>query len=73
MITLAGLTTLGTQAAVEYVCHEETVRGLVTRAGVSSSGLVNPFEAVVKVKVSRGVPVNSELIALHRRGTTASK
>ena len=73
VITLAGLTTLGTQAAVEYVCHEETVRSLLARAGVSSSGLVNPFEAVVKVKVSRGVPVNSELIALHRRGTTASK
>jgi hypothetical protein len=72
VVTLAGITTLGTQAAVEYVCSEQSVRGLLARAGVSSAGFVNPFEALVKVKVSRGVPVNSELVGLHRRETAAA-
>jgi hypothetical protein len=67
IMTLAGITTIGTQAAVEYVCSEPEVRGLVARAGVSSRGTVAPFEALVYVKVSRGVPVNSKLVALHRR------
>jgi hypothetical protein len=68
MLTLAGITTLGTQAAVEFVCREPSVRELLSHAGISSAGLVNPFEALVRVKVSRGVPVSSELVALHHRG-----
>ncbi len=73
VITLAGLTTLGTQAAVEFVCREPSVRDLLARAGISAAGLVNPFEALVRVKVSRGVPVSSELMALHRRGASTPK
>jgi hypothetical protein len=38
IMTLAGITTIGTQAAVEYVCSESEVRGLVARAGVSYRG-----------------------------------
>jgi len=67
VMILAGTTTIGTQAAVEFVCREPELKELIDRAGVSQGGEVLPFEAVIRVKVSRGVPVESKLIALHSR------
>jgi hypothetical protein len=67
VMILAGTSTIGTQAAVEYVCRELEVRELVSKVGVSKTGEVLPFEAVIRVKVSRGVPVASKLVALHPR------
>jgi hypothetical protein len=66
-VILAGTTTIGTQAAVEFVCRPASVSTLVERVGQNSSGEIGTFEAVIRVKVSRGVPVKSELVALHRR------
>ena len=57
VMILAGTTTIGTQAAVEFVCRETEARKLVAQAGVGKTGEVFPFEAVIHVKVSRGVPV----------------
>lgn len=67
VMILAGTTTIGTQAAVEFVCRETELRELVSKVGVSRTGEVLPFEAVIRVKVSRGVPVASKLVALHPR------
>lgn len=67
VMILAGTSTIGTQAAVEFVCHEAEVRELVSKIGVSKTGEVLPFEAVIRVKVSHGVPVESKLVALHAR------
>ena len=53
-----------TQAAVEFVCRQSSVEGLLLRLPVSNSGQLKPFEAVLRVKVTRGVPVGTELIAL---------
>ena len=64
VLILAGTTTLGTQAAVEYVCRQGSVQELLLRLPVSQSGELKPFEAVIRVKVTRGVPVGSELVAL---------
>jgi hypothetical protein len=64
VVILAGLTTIGTQAAVEYVCHEDTLSQLLNRITVSPAGDVKPFEAVLQVKVARGVPVESYLAAV---------
>jgi len=69
VLILAGTTTLGTQAAVEYVCHQGSVEELLLRLPVSQAGQLKPFEAVIRVKVTRGVPVGSELVAL-RSGTS---
>jgi hypothetical protein len=69
VLILAGTTTLGTQAAVEYVCHQSSVEELLLRLPVSDSGQLKPFEAVIRVKVTRGVPVGTELVAL-RSGTS---
>jgi len=68
VLILAGNTTMGTQAAVEYVCRKNSVEELLLRLSVSQSGQLKPFEAVIRVKVTRGVPVGSDLIAL-RNGT----
>jgi hypothetical protein len=69
VLILAGTTTIGTQAAVEYVCRQSSVEELLLRLPVSRTGQLKPFEAVIRVKVTRGVPVGTELVAL-RSGTT---
>ena len=69
ILILAGTTTFGTQGAVEYVCREKSVEDLLHRLSVSKAGDLKPFEAVLRVKVARGVPVQMELVALHRRRT----
>jgi hypothetical protein len=62
VMILAGTTTIGTQAAVEFVCHERELKELLGRLGT-----VKPFEAVIRVKVAGGVPVATQLVALHVR------
>jgi hypothetical protein len=64
MLILAGTTTVGTQAAAEYVCREDSLAELLQRLGVSKSGEVKPFEALLRVKVTHGVPVKTDLVAL---------
>jgi hypothetical protein len=64
VLILAGETTIGTQAAVEYVCNKNSVEQLLLRLSVSQTGQLKPFEAVLRVKVTRGVPVSTELVAL---------
>src|SRR6476646_6825881 len=64
VLILAGTTTIGTQAAVEYVCQQNSLEELLPRLKFSSTGELEPFEAVLRVKVTRGVPVESEVIAL---------
>ncbi len=66
VLILAGATTIGTQAAVEYVCQQDSLEQLLLRLSVSNSGELKPFEAVIRVKVAKGVPVGSEIIALRK-------
>lgn len=69
VLILAGNTTIGTQAAVEYVCRKDSVEELLLRLSVSQTGQLKPFEAVIHVKVTRGVPVSTELVAI-RNGSS---
>jgi hypothetical protein len=69
VLILAGDTTMATQAAVEYVCRKSSVEELLLRLSVSQTGQLKPFEAVIRVKVTRGVPVSTELVAL-RNGSS---
>jgi hypothetical protein len=66
VLILAGTTTIGTQAAAEYVCDQNSLNELLRRLGVSAPTELKPFEGVIHVKVVRGVPVGSELVALHK-------
>jgi hypothetical protein len=67
MLILAGTTTMGTQAAAEYVCREDSLTELIKRLGVSKAGDLKPFEALLRVKVTHGVPVITDLIAVRKR------
>ena len=66
VLILAGNTTIGTQAAVEYVCRQSSLEELLLRLSVSPNGELKPFEAVIRAKVARGVPVETELVALRK-------
>jgi hypothetical protein len=65
-LILAGATTIGTQAAAEYVCRQDSLEQLLLRLSVSDKGEMKPFEAVLRVKVARGVPVGTEIVALRK-------
>jgi hypothetical protein len=67
VMILAGTTTFGTQGAVEFVCRQESVEKLLHAIPNSSAGPVKPFEALVRVKIARGVPVGTELVAVRAR------
>jgi hypothetical protein len=67
IMILAGTTTFGTQGAADYVCRENSVEDLLHRLSLSNAGELKPFEAVLRVKVTRGVPVQMELVALRPR------
>jgi hypothetical protein len=67
VLILAGTTTFGTEGAVEYVCRDSDVAELLLRLSTSSTGEVKPFEALLRSKVERGVPVSTSLVALHER------
>jgi hypothetical protein len=66
VLILAGTTTMGTQAAVEYICRENSLEQLLLRLAVTRSGELRPFEALIHVKVARGVPVGSDLVAVRK-------
>jgi len=67
MLILAGTTTMGTQAAAEYVCREDSLAELLRRLGVSKAEELMPFEALLRVKVTHGVPVKTDLLAVRKR------
>jgi hypothetical protein len=63
VLILAGTTTFGTQAAVEFVSRRDTLKILLSKLGFTSPGDLKPFEALLRVKVARGVPTETELVA----------
>jgi len=65
VLILAGITTLGTQGAVEFVCRAGRLDELFSKLGPASRRQIPQFEALLRVKVSGGVPVQSELLSLH--------
>ncbi len=67
VMLLAGITTIGTQAAVEFVCRSASIEALMVRLSGSKLGPIKPFEAILKVRVSRGVPVESQIVAFRAR------
>lgn len=64
ILTFSGLTTFGTQAAVEFACRHEGAAQLL-QATRGSDGSIRPFEAVIETKIAGGVPVQTRLVAIH--------
>lgn len=67
ILILAGNSTFGTQAAVEYVCREDSIKELLQRLKVSKPADLKPFEALLHVKIVHGVPVVTDLISTRSR------
>ncbi len=67
ILILAGNSTFGTQAAVEYVCREDSLKALLRRLNASKAADLKPFEALLRVKIAHGVPVVEDLVALRYR------
>jgi len=66
VMIIAGTTTFGTQGAVEYACREKSVQELLLRLSVSDTGGLKPFEALLHVKIAKGVPVETDLVSLRK-------
>lgn len=64
ILIFSGLTTLGTQAAVEFTCHRDTAEQLIA-ATTGRNGEIRPFEAVLETTIGGGVPLETRLIAIH--------
>lgn len=62
MLVFSGLTTLGTQAAVEYVLEPGTVAELMQQ--VSPDKKVHNFEALLEVSIRGGVPLQPRLVSV---------
>ena len=67
ILILAGNSTFGTQAAVEYVCREDSIKELLQRLKVSKDSDLKPFEALLHVKIAHGVPVMTDLVSVRNR------
>src|ERR1700687_4227638 len=67
VMILAGTTTFGTQGAVEFVCRQDSVEKLLHEIPGSGAGPIRPFEALVRVKIARGVPVGTDLVTVRAR------
>ena len=64
-LIFAGTTTIGTQAAVEFVTQRKLFgRAIEENLNVKQPSELKSFEAVIQVKVAKGVPVESSLVAL---------
>jgi hypothetical protein len=64
MLVFSGLMTMGTQAAVEFACHRDTLAELLKPAK-TPKGQVRPFEAVIETTIGGGVPLQSRLVTIH--------
>ncbi len=64
ILIFSGLTTFGTQAAVDYVCWPETAGELLKRI-TGPKGEIRPFEAVLETTIAGGVPLQTHLVTIH--------
>jgi hypothetical protein len=62
MFVFSGLTTLGTQAAVEYVLAPDTATELMRQ--IKFDNKIHNFEALLEVNIRGGVPLQPRLLSL---------
>jgi hypothetical protein len=67
VMILAGTTTFGTQGGVEFACRPDTVEKLLHQIPGAGPESIRPFEALVRVKIARGVPVSAALVSVRPR------
>jgi len=67
ILILAGASTVGTQAAVDYASDPDSVKDLLRRLNIQPGSDMKSFEALLRVKVANDVPLTTELVKV--RGT----
>jgi hypothetical protein len=69
LLILAGITTIGTQASVEYVTRPEYMRDLIRHLNTATAGsppkLPDNYQILLRVKVNGGVPVQVSYVTHH--------
>jgi hypothetical protein len=65
-LILAGASTVGTQAAVDYVCNKSSLEDLLHRLNAASGAGLKPFEALLKVDVANDVPLETQLMDVRK-------
>lgn len=63
MLEFSGLTTFGTQAAVDFVCNPDTLGPLLKKV-TGPKGEIRPFEAVLQTTIGGGVPLQTRLVTI---------
>jgi hypothetical protein len=66
-LTMFGTSTLGTQAAVEFVCDPNSVAALLKFMTPESGTVPTFFEAVLRVRVRDNAPIASDIAAFYQR------
>jgi len=63
VLLFSGLTTFGTQAAVEFLCRPDSVAEILKQV-TGPKGEIRPFEAVVQTTLGGGVALQTRLVTL---------
>ena len=61
-----GVSTVGTQAAVHFACDRDCVEVLLKRLKVATGSDLEPFEALLEVRVADDVPLQTQLLAVRK-------
>jgi hypothetical protein len=67
VVILAGTNTYGCQGAAEFITDAKGIEELYARLGVANNSRLPDFEALIKVNVKGGVPVQPQLVAMRIR------
>jgi hypothetical protein len=65
-LILAGTSTIGTQAAVDYVCSKDSLVQLLEKLGVAKASQLKPFEILLRVNVGGDVPLETQIVSLRK-------
>jgi hypothetical protein len=63
MLIFSGLTTFGTQAAVDYVCRPDSTADLLKQI-TGPKREIRPFEALLETTIGGGVPLQTRLVTI---------
>ena len=66
VLVVAGTTTFGTQATIEYLCDPERVAAVNRALGTGAGETTVPFDALFRCRIRGGVPVGAELVLVKK-------
>jgi len=65
IMVLAGITEFGTQGAADFVTREDCAGELLSRLAWKPGKAVPWFEALLRIQIEGGVPIQSKIILVH--------